>query len=157
MFSRNIARWTELWSVATEAGLDVGALEEAVSDGTAAARFEDDLREIRYLRIGRFPSLLLGGPGVRRMLVTGHRPAALLAAAVSHALEQEAAELEAVEPLDYLERWGSATPWELATACDLDPSEVVRRLDAAMSNGTLTVHERPAAGDVVFRLCSPEA
>ena len=49
------------------------------------------------------------------------------------------------------------TRWELAIACDLDPIEVVRRLDAAMSNGTLTVHERPAAGDVVFRLCSPDA
>ena len=143
--------------MATEAGLDVGKLEGAVSDGTAGARFEDDLREIRYLRIGRFPSLLLGGRGVRRMLVTGYRPAALLAAAVSHALDQEASVLEAVEPLAYLERWGSATRWELATACDLDPIEVVRRLDTAMSDGKLAVHERPAAGDVVFRLCSPDA
>ncbi|HEX5819865.1 MAG TPA: DsbA family protein [Gemmatimonadales bacterium] len=148
----NVARWAVLRELARDVGLDADELERAVQDGTAAARFEDDLREVRYLRVGRFPSVLLGGVGVRRMLVTGFRPASLLAAAVAHALGEEAPALEGVEPMAYLTHWGSATRWELATACALDPLDVVRRLDVAMADGTLEVHERPAAGDVVFRV-----
>lgn len=56
------------------------------------------------------------------MLVTGFRPASLLAAAVAHALGEDA------------------------------PLDVVRRLDRATAEGTLEVLERLSAGDLVFRV-----
>lgn len=92
----------------------------------AEAVFRDDLREARYLGLGRTPSLTLrrtvdttAGEN-RTILLVGYRPYAVLRRALDHL--GLAPERQAPCPGAYAAFWGGATEREIAEALDHDGS-----------------------------------
>lgn len=86
---RNIARREILLELAEDCGLerpeyfDAERFAAALDGAEASAAFRQDIREARYLRIGRFPALVLHRTGSRPKLLTGWRPFADLFAQVA--------------------------------------------------------------------------
>lgn len=96
---RNIARRAVLLELAEElaaeelaaeaaaatsgaAALDPDAFCRALDDGSALAAFREDLRDVKYRDIGRFPTLVIRGANGRGVIVVGYRPYAVLRDAV---------------------------------------------------------------------------
>ncbi len=81
---RNIARREEILAAAKAAGdvVDAGRLAAEIDGRQAGAALEEDVREARFLGIGRFPCLRLRAPGREPMQLVGWRPFAALMEAV---------------------------------------------------------------------------
>lgn len=86
----NIARPEGLLAAAEEVegqsggAFSVSQFELDLEAPETHAAFREDLMQVRYLRIGRFPSLVLRRPGARSLLLTGYRPYEALRAALEH-------------------------------------------------------------------------
>ena len=85
----NIARPEVLLELAREVAgavaLDPGQLSRDLEASQTLEAFRSDLKEARYREIGRFPTLVLHGPGERAVLLVGYRPYEVLLQAVRHA------------------------------------------------------------------------
>ncbi len=123
---RDVSDLTVLRALAREAAGGAPALFDpdrfvADLDGPGAeAAFRDDLREARYLGLGRTPALTLrraDGEG-RTLLLVGHRPYAVLRRALEHLVPGLEPERRAPCPGAYAAFWGGVTGREVAEALD---------------------------------------
>jgi hypothetical protein len=134
---RNIARRETLRDVAARAGLDIARFEADLQSPAAVDAFREDLRDVSYRQIGRFPTLILRVPGGRASIIIGHRPYDALREAVAY-LAPEARPLRlADDPVAYARAWPSITAAEVAEATGADVQSTERGLDAAVARAQL--------------------
>ena len=117
---RNIARREVLLELAQALAdeqpncLDVTRFSADFENGEAQRTFREDLQEVRYRDIGRFPTLTLCRQDGHGVLIVGYRPYK----ALHTALLQVAPDLQPVRPLpsrdEYAAFWGALTDRELA-------------------------------------------
>jgi predicted DsbA family dithiol-disulfide isomerase len=127
---RNIARREVLLEVAAHLAdecPDVLAVEpflQALDGGEAARALRDDLREVRYRDITRYPTLILRRPEGPGVMIVGYRPYE----ALQTALLQVVPDLRPVRALPdadtYVTFWGGATERELAELKETPPVPV---------------------------------
>ncbi len=111
--------------------------------GSAAARaaLEDDVKETRYRRVGRFPSLRFRRSGADPAWLVGWRPMEPLLQALNGFAPEIGKERRPQSPQDYASYWGGITPREAAVAFDrrsdndLSPREPVGGPFSSASTG----------------------
>jgi putative protein-disulfide isomerase len=141
---RNIARREVLSALADELapslpGFDPQRFARDLGGEPAVALFREDLKEVRYLGIARFPTLVLGPPGSRGAALVGYRPWTALAQAIAQLAPGLAPLLdrEPEDPVDYARAWGRITAREVADGTGLDAETAERALDRAVAEGRL--------------------
>ncbi|GAB3833366.1 DsbA family protein [Pontibacter rugosus] len=96
--------------------LDFDVFEQALHGEAARKAFEEDLRQVRYRRITRYPALTITKPGQAGLLIVGYRPYEALVST----LKKVAPELEPVRYLkdaeEYNKFWSGATDREVDEA-----------------------------------------
>ena len=117
--------------LAPEERIDLEAFAALVQGESAREALRDDIKEVRFREIGRFPTLILHRSGSTGLLLTGYRPYA----ALRDALQKVAPDLEPARPIndlaDYVAHWRRITLRELAEAFDVGLDDVragLRRL-----------------------------
>lgn len=137
--ARDISRPEVLQAVAREANsrlepesrIDVAAFGAALSGPEARDAFREDLRDVRYREIGRFPSLILYRSPERGLLLTGCRPYGALRVS----LGKVAPDLLPQRPLhdlaEYVAAWRTVTVQEIADNFGWELVEAGRRLREA--------------------------
>ncbi len=83
----NVAKQSSLIYIAEQlaAELDDFSADNFKEDfisGAGTEAFKNDLKEVRYKKIGRFPSLLLCSPGRQSIMISGYRPYEVLRQAI---------------------------------------------------------------------------
>ncbi len=128
-------------------GVDVERLREDIEE-PARADFRDDLRDVRYRELGRFPALMLetaeqraSEAETRKLLIVGWRPYEVLRKAVERAAPGVEPVRDASHPVDMVEAWGTGTAPEVATMCDIALETVRSLLDEAVDAGRLVGRE----------------
>lgn len=110
--------------VPAAAALDLNAFRRALDDGTALAAFREDLRDVKYRDIGRFPTLVIRGSDGHGVIVVGYRPYAVLRDAVQRGVGVALGSDRQPSTADYAAFWrcvgGRLTDRELTEACAPD-------------------------------------
>lgn len=110
--------------LAPEEQADLEAFAAAAQGESACEAFREDIKEVRFREIGRFPTLILHRSGETGLMLTGYRPYA----ALREALKKVAPDLEPVRAADdlahYVAHWRRITIRELAEAFDAGLDEV---------------------------------
>jgi len=115
---RNIARRETLRELTRELDakdlLDADRFEEDYCGGEAEAAFREDLKDARYQRIGRFPTLVLApSTGGRAIKIVGYRPYDVMRRALEHIAPGIAPVRNAPSAEEYTAFWGGATEREI--------------------------------------------
>jgi protein-disulfide isomerase-like protein with CxxC motif len=139
---RNIARREVLLALADEIagrtpGFDAARFRRDLEGEEALEAFREDLKDARYQRIGRFPTLLLripDGPGV---LQVGYRPYPALRAALARIAPGLEPLCQAEDATAYAVSWQGVTAREAAEALGAPPETARAALDAAVETGAL--------------------
>jgi predicted DsbA family dithiol-disulfide isomerase len=138
---RNIARREVLVSLAEEVGqrctLDAARFAADLQNPTVVDAFREDLRDVSYRQIGRFPTLILRVPDGRASIIVGHRPYHALCEAIAYLAPDVQPLRAADDPLIYAQTWPSITAAEVAEATGMDVKLVERGLDEAAAEGVL--------------------
>ena len=96
--------------------LNYTAFEQELHGEAARKAFEEDLMQVRYHRITRYPALTISKPGQAGLLIVGYRPYEALVST----LQKVAPGLEPVRQLqdaaEYRQFWGGATDREVEDA-----------------------------------------
>jgi putative protein-disulfide isomerase len=138
---RNIARRDALLELAAIAGLDMVRFTEDVQGRAAVDAFREDLRDVSYRQIGRFPTLILRVPEGRASIIVGHRPYDALCEAVAYLAPNVQRLTAAGDPVVYALAWPSVTATEVAEATGLDVPAGERVLYTAVEQGTLRARQ----------------
>lgn len=122
LHGRNIAKTEVLLEVAQalsqekEELLDYSLFAKELNGEAARKAFEEDLMQVRYQRITRYPALTISKPNQSGLLIVGYRPYEALV----EILKRVAPELEPGRQLedaaDYHKFWGGATDREVGEA-----------------------------------------
>lgn len=130
---RNIARDTVLDDIARAIArdrpdlLEIERFRSDFAGPEALAALEEDVREARFRRIGRFPCLGLRRPGAAAAWLVGWRPYAALLKVVCDFAPELGDERRAGDPQRYRTYWSGAMDREVAVAIS---SDVEPRMDA---------------------------
>ncbi|MFN3648553.1 MAG: DsbA family protein [Armatimonadota bacterium] len=140
---RNVSLPEVLTAVAEELAQATGRFDaerfrRELPGPAARDAFREDLREVRYRGIGRFPSLVVRGlRSGRAVLMVGYRPYSVLRAALEE-LEPALPPLRsATDPVEYVRYWGRATAQEVAEALGSPPETAVGALSVEVDAGRL--------------------
>jgi predicted DsbA family dithiol-disulfide isomerase len=115
--SKNISDGAVLQSIAEEVASSSPAafsaldFKKSMTDDTALEAFRKDLNETKALGINRFPALLFRKSGHPSLLITGHRPYAVLQDIMKKLEVQPTREHFSKE--EYINYWGQLTDREL--------------------------------------------
>ncbi|MCC9137021.1 DsbA family protein [Pontibacter silvestris] len=100
--------------------LNLTEFEHELSGEAARRAFEEDLKQVRYHRISRYPALTINKPGQPGLLIVGYRPYEALVST----LKKVAPELEPVQQVknaeEYRKFWNGATDREIEEALNSD-------------------------------------
>jgi predicted DsbA family dithiol-disulfide isomerase len=116
---KNIALQSVLLEIAHDfatsnpALFDARRFEQDLQEGSGKEAFRADLKEVQSLQITRFPTLIFRKSGHAPLIVSGHRPYAVLL----DIMQQIAPELkrqQVIDPAEYLAYWGTMTDREMA-------------------------------------------
>jgi protein-disulfide isomerase-like protein with CxxC motif len=137
---RNIARREVRTAIAAELGARLRGFDAArfaadLDNPAVLEAFRDDIKEVRYRNIGRFPTLIVQPAGGQAVMLVGFRPYDALRAALATlvpALVFTPAHGDAVE---YLRTWGSATVQEITEMYGMDRGAADAALQAAVAAG----------------------
>jgi predicted DsbA family dithiol-disulfide isomerase len=101
----------------------------ALAGPEARRAFRDDLTEVRYRQIGRFPSLLIHRDGGNRgLLLTGYRPYDRLLGALFKVAPDLQPLRRGRDLPGYVNYWGRVTQAEIAALFDTTPEDARARL-----------------------------
>lgn len=134
---RNIADRDVLLELAAEIGLQSDRFAADLNDSQVLQAFREDLKEMRYYGIGRFPTLVLRVPSGRSLLMVGYRPYNVLRDAIAEIAPDLEPQRSLQDAIAYATDWGSITAREVAEAIECDLATATNRLDAAVSAGQL--------------------
>lgn len=121
---RNVAREDVLLHLARELGarcpelFDADRLARELASPAARAALEDDVRETRFRRVGRFPCLRLRRPGADPAWLLGWRPVKPLLDALYEFAPAIGRERRPSSPAAYEAYWGEVTARETAVAIE---------------------------------------
>jgi putative protein-disulfide isomerase len=157
---RDIARGEVLLAIADELAADpppgvafeAGRFREDLIAPEAAAAFQEDLREIRYRDIRRFPTLAFragDGPGIA---LVGYRPYAIIRNVLAQLGPELIPDRTATDAVVYVARWGRASVREVAEALGIEDREALGALADAAAAGAL---QREGASSGWFRTPRP--
>jgi predicted DsbA family dithiol-disulfide isomerase len=119
---RNIARRDVILAVADELAsgqpdsLDADRLRHDLEDRAALNALREDIKELRYLEIGRFPALTLRRPGGAGVIIVGYRSYDALLAALARVAPDLEPVRRALSRTEYETYWGRCTARELDEA-----------------------------------------
>lgn len=134
---RNIAHWNVLVELAHEVpGMDAARLLADLQDTPATEAFREDLKDVSYREIGRFPTLILRVPDGRATIIVGHRPYDALREAVAYIAPGLEPHLQP-DLVGYVRHWGSLTVAEAAEALRTDRAAAAAELERAAAAGEL--------------------
>ncbi len=116
----NISRQKFLFQVAEKLsggmdGFDLARFKKDYSTGAGTEAFKNDLKEVRYKRIQRFPSLMLSSPARQSVMISGYRPYEIL----RQALDEVAGKPLIPAPIkeeDFIAFFGTITEREIKEA-----------------------------------------
>ncbi len=142
---RNIARAEVLIELATElaespdhsVNLDQLQFQADLHSQPVLEAFREDLKDVRYRDIGRFPTLILRhitGPAV---IVVGYRTYQDLRAALGRIAPTLNPVRSVGDIITYVAFWRRVTASEIATAYDMNLAAATHMLDVAVQRGTL--------------------
>ena len=142
---RNIARSDVLAEVAEEAAsdlpphlaIDIQQWKDALQDDATRAALRDDLQQVRYYAIDRFPAIQFRKPGGRAIACVGHREYATLRDALHHVAPDIQPRRE-VTFHDYAAYWGRLTRQELSEALQIESVACADLVQQATRHGELT-------------------
>ncbi len=107
-------------------------------DCPALDAFRDDLKEVRYHAIGRFPSLILQQQAGTGVIIVGYRPYPVMREALAHLAPDLAPVRAATDIAAYVSTWGSLTAREVAEAFDWDTPTAEQALNEAAARGEIS-------------------
>jgi len=115
---RNIARLVVQQEIAAELAaaqptFDAEQFARDLERPALLARFREDLKEVRWREIGRFPTLILRNQAGQAILIVGYRPYEVLLEAVQH-ITPEVTLHQPVDLTAYIRHWGRVTTREAA-------------------------------------------
>jgi hypothetical protein len=146
---RDIARGEMLLAIADELAadrsrapaLDAGRFREDLVAPAIADAFHEDLREIRYRDIRRFPTLVFragDGPGIA---MVGYRPYAIIRGVLAQLRPGLAPGRTATDAVAYVAHWGRAAVREVAEALGIEDRVASEILGGAAAAGALEREE----------------
>jgi putative protein-disulfide isomerase len=141
---RNVARREVLLALADELAARGPESFDAVRfradlDGEAALdAFRENLKDVRFRGIGRFPTLLFRLPDGRGRMQVGYRPYPALRAALAELAPDVEPLHRATDAVLYAAAWQGVTAREAAEALEIPTAAAERELDAAVAAGDLT-------------------
>ncbi|WP_162055257.1 DsbA family protein [Pontibacter pamirensis] len=118
LHGRNIAKTAVLLEVAKELSeeqpelLVYAEFEQELNGEAARKAFEEDLRQVRYHRITRYPALTINKPGQAGLLIVGYRPYEALVSTLKKVAPELEPTQEAEDAEEYRKFWGGATERE---------------------------------------------
>lgn len=142
---RNITRQEVLLSLAEElaapiagtGGLDLAQFRNDLQGQNALNTFREDLKDVQYRGIGRFPTLVLRPTSGSAVIIVGYRPYQALREALAH-VAPTITPVRSTKDLDaYVACWRRITARELAEALDLETNVATQMLEAAVEQGSL--------------------
>lgn len=125
---QNISRKEVLLDIAKELdSMDFQKFESDFKGNAGADAFRADLLETKYMSIGRYPTLVIGRPGKRSIMVTGYRPYHILLEAIRFI----ASDIEArqVDQDNYKLYWTDLTDRELSEIDQADADTSIHQQD----------------------------
>jgi predicted DsbA family dithiol-disulfide isomerase len=146
---RNVARGEVLMELAQDVAGDpslgfVFDAERFVDDllgSEVKEAFHDDLRQVAYRNISRFPTLVLRVEGKLGIALAGYRPYEVIRRALVELIPDVGPRHREWELIDYLSHWKRATGHEVAEALGIDRQAALRLLDDAVATGAITREE----------------
>lgn len=139
---RNIARLEVLLTLADEmkrdhivSPWDADRFRRDVNAPAVLDAFREDLKDVRYREIGRFPTLILRPSDGPAVIAVGSRPYAALRLLLSRVAPNLVPVRSRPNVLDYVAHWGRVTAAEVAEALELDIEAAAAALDAAVDSG----------------------
>jgi predicted DsbA family dithiol-disulfide isomerase len=147
---RNIARREVLLMLAEEvaggqmglSGFDLKQFQHDLDSPIVLEAFRDDIKDMRYRGIGRFPALILRPISGRAVLIVGYRPYQALRKAIAHVAPQSNPVRSATDVVAYASYWGRITAREVAQALDLQIEAAKEALEDAVADGRLIRADR---------------
>jgi len=157
---RNIARRDVLLALAAECagadagegGLDYARFTRDLAEPRTLDAFRDDLKDVRYHTIGRFPSLTLQQQDGTGVIIVGYRPYPMMREALAHLAPDLAPARAATDIAAYVSAWGSLTAREIAEAFDWDTARAEQALNEAASRGEIRCVMHPTATAAYYRV-----
>lgn len=147
---RNIARQEVLLAIAAEVAeqgiLDGEQFRQALANPATIDAFREDLKEVRWREIGRFPTLILRNnePNSRHsgaIILVGYRPYPALLDAVMHISPALVQQRSTDDLLAYIVHWNYLTTREAAELTNGDLAAAEQILQAAAAAGKLHCRE----------------
>lgn len=149
----NVARAEVLLQLAEELAadpsevdpLDPSRFHDDILGSCVAGALQDDLQEVAYRRIERFPTLTLSADRASRIVLAGYRPYAVIRRAMSRLFPDVQPREGDVDVVAYLRCWRRATGHEIADAFGIDRCAAVSWLEDAVQAGVIS-HEASLPG-----------
>ena len=143
--SRNVARRDVLLAVAqavaeTVDDFDVEQFALDLADQQTVVDFRQDLQDVRYREIGRFPAFALLNATGRGIMLVGYRPYTVLRQALTHFMPELEPVRHASNGVEYINYWGRATAREVAEALEQQTGQAEQALAQAVAQGQLVQH-----------------
>ncbi|MCB9140533.1 MAG: DsbA family protein [Caldilineaceae bacterium] len=117
------------------AGFDAARFQRDLGAPPARDRFRDDLKDVRWREIGRFPTMILRAAD-RAIMIVGYRPYGALLEAVQHVVP-EISPQELPDPVSYIQHWGHLTTREVAECMQQPVAETEAALAELAEAGKL--------------------
>lgn len=142
---RNIARPEVLLALAEELTsmdfpvpqLDLARFRRDFESQEVLAAFREDLKDMNYRSIGRFPTLILRSTSGPAVIIVGYRPYDVLCAALTRVAPTCKPLRVASNPIAYVSAWERSTAREVCVACAMDETAASAVLDDAVARGIL--------------------
>jgi predicted DsbA family dithiol-disulfide isomerase len=116
---------------------DVDRFREDILGAEVRNAFHEDLREVRYRDIGRFPTLVLRAEGDRAIALAGYRTYEIIREALTRLAPDLRPRRREPDAVAYVSYWGRAAGREVAQAFGIEHEAAARTLDEAVAAGVL--------------------
>ncbi|WP_254565656.1 DsbA family protein [Oscillatoria sp. HE19RPO] len=138
---RNIAQREVLLELGAELnpelGFDGSRFERDLDHPNSVEAFRQDLKEMRYSGIARFPSIMLRPSSGRSLLMMGYRPYSVLRDAITQIAPDLEPQRSVTDAIAYATHWETITVPEVAVALNLNIEATTILLDEAVNRGQL--------------------
>jgi predicted DsbA family dithiol-disulfide isomerase len=137
---RNIARREIRVAIAEELaallpGFDAGRFAADLDNPAVLQVFREDIKEVRYRNIGRFPTLFLQPRTGPAIMLVGYRPYEALRTALTTLVPALMFMPATGDAIEYLQTWRSATVQEIAEMYGMERGAAAAALEAAVTAG----------------------
>lgn len=137
---RRIARREILIAVAQETAtiyplFDAKQFARDLDSQAIQDAFREDLKDVRYREIGRFPTLILRPASGRSIILVGYRPYPVLCDALAQVAPNLMPLYVASDVVDYIANWGRITSCEIAEGLGVEQNTATQSLAAAKDAG----------------------